>query len=264
MMLGYIVQAFALAFVICGLAVVGISIWSMIELGNLSNLASFYLPVGIIVLGTVVSLLALMICGAARRKSKCLMTFTMFLLVCIILSQLGVTIALFVSENSLINVFQTSWIALGTSNGGTQTKIDIENSFKCCGWSNSTSVADAEALKIQQCTPSATGPPEWTDYCKTVINQFIDKNLQWISIAAAALLGIEFLGLFALICMCCGVRHAKEDYESEALISDARRRRDARKEVREDPRYSYNNSSARSDYMSQPYPARNQGGWEPL
>ena len=106
-MLSWIVQTFALVFILVGLAVLGYGIYTMIALNALTHalsVSSITLPVGIIVLGAIISLFSGIICCAARRERTFMLGLTSVLLFALILAQAGVTIALFVTNYSLNTV----------------------------------------------------------------------------------------------------------------------------------------------------------------
>ena len=111
------------------------------------------------------------------------------------------------------------------------------------------------------CAPLNNGSSLYTTYCLDSFEEQIQDNTENIAIAAAVLFGVEICGLFALVCMCCSLRNAKDDHEARALISDSRRNRSEYKYAAA-PKDDYVPSNKyNSDRFPQPTPARGQGDW---
>ena len=101
-------------------------------------------------------------------------------------------------------------------------------------------------------------------YCLDSLDDQINAHTNDVAIAALILGLVEILGLLALVCMCCSLRNAKEDHDTQALISDSRRNRSDYKYAAV-PQSAYtpsaNKYASNSDRFPQPTPVRGQGDW---
>ncbi|MBY0307981.1 MAG: tetraspanin family protein, partial [Phycisphaerales bacterium] len=196
--LGCLVQVFNLAYAVGGLYLIAAAIWSMSKLRTLDLLPPFTykMPIGGIVIGSSALVLSLVICCAARPKSPWLSLCT-FLLFFFTMGVHEVALITLVALDSgeLFAEVQNNWVALGTN--GTQTKIDVETGFKCCGWSANTTLADTEAIAmVAEC---ASIPPNWTVSCNSTINHFITSQVDFNIISAFALFTLQLFSMVFLI-----------------------------------------------------------------
>ena len=193
-------------FFVAGLFIVGAGIYVMVVVGVVSDLVEDSLPIGLIVCGAAVSVVAFIGCCAARKNNKFWLTIYFTVLCAIIMAQIGITIALYIQRDHLDSNLEIAW----NDHTSMSERKPIEKHFKCCGWNNVT---------YPQCNYN------YTEACGPIIYDNISDNLLWLAIAAMVLIGIEFLGMMVACWQCCQIRAAHRHHDNKAYISSAREHR---------------------------------------
>mmetsp|Transcript_44252 Transcript_44252/g.114985 ORF Transcript_44252/g.114985 Transcript_44252/m.114985 type:complete len:235 (-) Transcript_44252:30-734(-) len=165
---------------------------SLLSTGEYSSvcetLSSF--PIGIIVLGAFVFLLAVFGCCGAMKKNSCLLIIYFILVLIILVAQLAVGIAAIAFTGSFRQAISYVW-----NQATVAQKQTIQDAFDCCGVTGET-----------------TGCTGTKDTCDVAVETLIKSN---IVIFAGVAIGVVVLEIGGLIGSCCVKAGAKSDKEKK-------------------------------------------------
>jgi len=102
--------------------------------GQINALTSTTLASGLIVIGFLIMIVAVIGCWGAMKENKILLYIYFALLIFFAIVEFSVGIAAYVKHDDLPMVASNAWTAL--YNVDTTGIFDIEKNFQCCGWTN--------------------------------------------------------------------------------------------------------------------------------
>ena len=152
------------------------------ELSELPVQVAGHTAVALIVIGAFVLVLAFFGCCGAMKESKCLLFFYWLVLLLLIVGEL--TAAGFAYKaakaSDLEDDFRQGW-----TNANATWRTDVQDSFQCCGFSNSTDM------------PGPGCEADFTSGCYGVISEDIKHAGRVVAYVAGG------IGLFEIFMLCC-------------------------------------------------------------
>jgi len=195
-------------FLISGLLLIGLGAYALIE--HVDGISETNLSIGLIVIGSLITGIALFGCCGASAENRGLLKAYFFFVFIILLAQIAIGITAYVLRNDISNYASNNW-----NNLSSQGKQDIEKGFQCCGWYNTSDRPDP--------VDCATNTTEFgfDVGCQQVVEDAIYNNLYIIGATAIAVGALE---LIVLIFSCCLIQRIPTKEEREkALLEEARR-----------------------------------------
>eukprot|EP00160_Parvularia_atlantis_P019680 Unigene782_Nuclearia_a/m.2547 Unigene782_Nuclearia_a/g.2547 ORF Unigene782_Nuclearia_a/g.2547 Unigene782_Nuclearia_a/m.2547 type:complete len:231 (-) Unigene782_Nuclearia_a:132-824(-) len=189
-------------FLVGGVLLIALGSWSLTN--YVEGISSTNLAIGLIVLGCLVTLIALVGCCGAMYESRGLLKAYFGFVLVIMLVQIALGITAYVLRDDI-----PTWASEAWTNLTPQGKADLENAFDCCGWTDSTDRASPGCM-----SDSMMG-------CEGAIVNSIEQNLFAIGVTAICVGALELL---VILFACCLIQRipTKEERE-QALLDEARR-----------------------------------------
>ena len=169
---------------------------------SVNDLSSLPLAVGIIVLGTSVTLISCFGCFGAMRENRCFLGMYILILLIIVIAQAGVGITAYVQKGKIDGSLQTAW-----SNSTDEVRNTIQKEFDCCGWLNSKDHPGSEC-------PSGNPPG-----CRDTVENYFQERLKIVGIIGLVIASIELLGLLFAFCLMKAINSSED---KERLLKEAR------------------------------------------
>lgn len=231
--LKYMLFIFLFFFLLAGLTVLGVGIWSLVVNEHYMNLLSsgaFAVTAYLLVVagGMVVVLTVIGCIGMFRENKECIMFYAIFLLL-IFLMELAAGVVAYIYNDKLHDELTTSLSETFTTNyqfdDGITSSIDsLQKEWKCCGageyadWQQSrwiienpdipNKVPDSCCITILETCGRMDHPSNiWWNGCILALEDEVEKNLV---ILGAIGLGFCALQLFGILFSCCLYFQLKE------------------------------------------------------
>jgi len=210
-------------FLLLGIALVSLGIYTKmdIEKNHLPSGRLDVVPLAIIAVGCAITVIGCVGLCAAHRESRFLLGLYLFILLLLLVGQLGSVIFGFVEKGNLPTILEKLWY----NETSPEIRQKIEARFNCCGFTSPICAND-------------TIPSNSTRTCKEVLDAFLSSKLNVVVGVAAGFFVIQSFWMGLSYCLCSGIPEHKDD-EREALLEDARNAN------RTYPTKSLHNSSAR-------------------
>mmetsp|Transcript_37336 Transcript_37336/g.96525 ORF Transcript_37336/g.96525 Transcript_37336/m.96525 type:complete len:259 (-) Transcript_37336:567-1343(-) len=159
-------------------------------------------PIGIVILGAFVFILAILGCCGAVKENRCLLVVFFIIVFVLTVAQAAVAIAAFAFTGNFITAVQVMWTKMSTSQ-----RESIERVFDCCGLS-----AEVPSPVI----PCASPVTADAGYCQDVIASLISSNVAIFAGVGVAVVFIEISGLVSSCCVRAGASKKKEEEKQGA------------------------------------------------
>ncbi|XP_004347563.1 hypothetical protein CAOG_04812 [Capsaspora owczarzaki ATCC 30864] len=204
----YLLVIFNLLFLVLGGTILGLGIYTT-QRGSIEQLKSFNLSWGLIIVGAFIFLLAFFGCCGANRESRGMLKAYFAFMIIFIAAQITIAVVAWKYSGDLDESLFDSF-----NSADTDTKNDIQNDLKCCGFWNSTDSTTTDPKNVCHIPQ-----PGYANGCYEDIKHEL-KHYANIAIGAgSAAAAIELLGLVFSCVLLSSIRR-KED--EEALLRDAR------------------------------------------
>jgi len=161
--------------------------------GQIGALTSTTLASGVIVIGVLIMLIAILGCWGAMTENKILLYIYFSLLVFFAVVEFAVGIAAYVKKDDLPTYASQLWTGLYQTDRGTLD--NIETSFQCCGWDNVTDRSVPPIGNEATCASLSQGAPS----CSVRMFDYFEDKYGDMSTASR-----EFLQTFQQTYQCCG------------------------------------------------------------
>eukprot|EP00163_Fabomonas_tropica_P005137 TRINITY_DN145_c0_g1_i3.p1 TRINITY_DN145_c0_g1~~TRINITY_DN145_c0_g1_i3.p1 ORF type:complete len:222 (-),score=69.45 TRINITY_DN145_c0_g1_i3:670-1335(-) len=207
--MGFLSKVFQLTnflFMLLGVALLGVGAYGM-KWNNVFSLLHAKLFIGLLVLGGVVLIIALLGHLGASKNSRGVLKFYWVLLFLLFTSQVVLAGYAYIQYRDINNLVEQGW-----KDASNSVRVDVQNELKCCGFNN------ANDNKGNPC-PTGNNPA-----CKGRLADFFNKNMKIMMYTAFA---VAVLELFFLAFSACVVATIPKDQiktiEEEGLIDDDQR-----------------------------------------
>lgn len=167
---------------------------------------------GACTIGVLVTVVSFFGCfGAANEKGVLLRTYFALLIILMVL-ELSVGIAAYVKKDEIPNLLGDAWIKSVSDNSTTSLRgiIQIENTFKCCGFNDINSYAVPADCAIVN---------GWTRPCFYTVTSTMVDSLNIIAGSGVGIAVIQLIGLIFSAFMF--VKIAKRDRNGENLLNES-------------------------------------------
>jgi len=171
--------------------------------GNLYGIINISIPIGIIVLGAAVSLIAFFGCCGAAKENRILLGIFVFILLILMACQIGVGIGAYVYRGHLPNEIQTAWAKVDN-----KTRFNFQQEFTCCGFFNTSDL------------PALPCPTNATMGCEPKLKTEIQDKLDIVFWSAIVIASVQVISLFLSAILICAIPN--EDEQKRALLEEAR------------------------------------------
>ncbi|XP_039955736.1 23 kDa integral membrane protein-like [Bactrocera tryoni] len=206
----YILFIFNILFVVCGILLI---VFGFILVSHIQQVGSFAqtfeansVPIAILILGCVIFIISFLgCCGAIREDTCCTMTYSVIMLV-LLLVQIALVILVWTQRAKFLNyvdqIVETIWKQHKTD----QKVMDaLQLTFNCCGVNGSTDYTlNLESIPNSCCGTNAVSCSVLDALkkpgCEEAFHSFWDKS---INIVRYAGLGVAAIELVAFIFACC-------------------------------------------------------------
>uniref|UniRef100_A0A3Q3XHS9 Tetraspanin n=1 Tax=Mola mola TaxID=94237 RepID=A0A3Q3XHS9_MOLML len=222
---------FNFIFWLCGLALIVVGVLVQVALHKsfmINDASASAIPIVLIGVGVVVFFIAFFGCCGAWKENYCMVTMFAILLTLVIIVEIAAAIVGYIYRNKVSVVVQdnlTDMISKYKNGTGefkdTVDKLQID--MKCCGVNNSSdwrylapggnTVPDSCCLNITRSCGNGTMTDPTIVYqkgCHDAVVQFLQKNIQWVIVAA---LVIAFLQIMGIVFACVLMRGIRSGYE---------------------------------------------------
>lgn len=221
----YLLFAFNFCFWLAGAAVLGVSIWVLVDddFSDVVNVAGVDIYTGsyvLIVAGCVMLIVGFAGCCGAIKESSCLLGFYFVCLLALFGLEVGIGIWAFVEYGSPEEAITDFMIKeyYGEISADTEEFLTIQQSFQCCGL-NSTCGGfkddkvvgcdcDEKDTSICDTVPTCGESQKiYVEPCIPKINQFVEDNMKIIAGVALGIGLAELIGMWIAMCLCCKVKN---------------------------------------------------------
>jgi len=173
------------------------------------------LPTGIIIVGVFLLILSVVgVWGSVKEKKSWMRTFTMILVI-LIIAEFGIGYSALAAKDTAQDLLQQSWSGVYTSDPNAASILQIEKTFRCCGFSNTTDMAVPA-----QCA-DATVSLGYQNSCWSTIGTNFKASAVGVGVAAVL---IALLQLAALVVSCCLMSRIPSESEKEGYLLEQHRR----------------------------------------
>uniref|UniRef100_A0A3Q1GVV4 Tetraspanin n=1 Tax=Acanthochromis polyacanthus TaxID=80966 RepID=A0A3Q1GVV4_9TELE len=222
---------FNFIFWLCGLALIVVGILVQVSLHKtfvIKDAATSGAPIVVISIGVVIFFIAFFGCCGAWQESYCMVTTFAVLLSLISIVEIAAAITGYVYRKKVSAIVQDSLTEMITNykNGTDQFRRavdELQEEMKCCGVNSSADwrnfAPDGDTVP-DSCCKNVTADcgvgammdaaKVYTDGCRHIMEEFLQKNLLWVIIAA---LVIAFLQIMGIVFACCLMRGIRSGYE---------------------------------------------------
>ncbi|XP_071791289.1 CD63 antigen-like [Asterias amurensis] len=223
----YLMFFFNFIFFVCGLVVI---IGGALVLTQYSEYVDFTgsmgnaIPIILIIIGVFILMTGFLGCCGAIKENYCMICTYAFIIVVILLLELGGGIAGYVLRDDIEDVVRKNMADLMpnyTSNNNTKNVFDkMQEELKCCGTNNYTdwagilptgNVPDSCCKKeTAGCGTSFKTDDINQEGCVDLLNKLLVDNIFLIAGIAVAVAVIQ---IFGVVCSCCLMKAIKSEYE---------------------------------------------------
>lgn len=205
----FIINSFVFAL---GGGLLGLGIWTLVKGNEYSDLysASTVRTVGIVLcaFGSFVALLAFLGCCGAKTENRCMLLTYMFIIIILIIAQIGCGIALFVKRGSLLDSVGNMWQEALEQNDQDKINVmsEIQSRFDCCGLYSNTEYTDYNLTVPDSCcstsnssacsTMDTSDAYRWPDGCYDSLKDWVEESA---AIVGGVLFGVAFIQILVVI-----------------------------------------------------------------
>ncbi|XP_026332455.1 CD63 antigen-like [Hyposmocoma kahamanoa] len=201
----YILFFANLFFALAGLTLLGLGIAAQVKAVDLTELGLTLAPVSSIVLGSLVFFVAFFGCCGAIRENNCmLVTYSIFMLILMIL-KITLATLIFVNLDGVLN--QIPQFLKDSFNKDPQAFHDLESSLKCCGPAGYISYMPAAFLPDSCCASTPCVPINAYSGCDIVIKDFLNTFSLVIGSIAIAIAAVELVAVIFGLCLASHIRN---------------------------------------------------------
>ncbi|KAL0879097.1 hypothetical protein ABMA27_004054 [Loxostege sticticalis] len=209
----YILFFANLFFALAGLVLLGLGIAVQLQVKDVVNIAHLDLnlaPISSMVVGVLVFLIAFFGCCGAIRESNCLLvTFSIFMIILMILKT-ALAVVIFVGIDGVIEQVPT-WLKQAFADDRVAFR-EIETTFSCCGPTGALSY-----LNVSLPDSCCAAPPCYVGNayygCDGIIQNFIHTFGMLIGIVAIVIVAIELVAAVFGLCL---ANHVRNKYRRRA------------------------------------------------
>ncbi|XP_045773454.1 23 kDa integral membrane protein-like [Maniola jurtina] len=205
----YILFFANLFFALAGLALLGLGVAVQLQVAQVEDVLKgspvFQLtPIGAIVLGCIVFVVAFFGCCGAIRESNCmLITYAIFMIVLMVL-KIALATLIFVKQDQLLDDIPT-WLAEAFAKDR-QGFMEIQQSFSCCGVTGPESYLNV-MLPESCCAGTPCTIVNAHPGCNKVLSEFFKTFGLAIGVVAIVVVAVELVAVVFGLCLANHVRN---------------------------------------------------------
>eukprot|EP00455_Lapot_gusevi_P019594 TRINITY_DN2092_c0_g1_i2.p1 TRINITY_DN2092_c0_g1~~TRINITY_DN2092_c0_g1_i2.p1 ORF type:complete len:256 (-),score=98.41 TRINITY_DN2092_c0_g1_i2:229-996(-) len=169
------------------------------------------LPVGVLVLGVFMMVIAFMGCCGAKRESRALLGIYSLILIILIVCQIGVGIAIYAKQDDAPDALRSAWD--GANNW---QRTVIQDSLECCGLEiyNLTQpvgvIKPITGLAGQPCPDPIKYPKSVGKTCLSIMVEKIRSSYVTVGVVAIVFALLQIIGFMFALCLIRGIRLARD------------------------------------------------------
>ncbi|CAH0727254.1 unnamed protein product, partial [Brenthis ino] len=200
----YILFFANLFFALSGLVLIGLGVAVELRVSQVVDIFEesqiFQLtPIGAMVVGSIVFIVAFFGCCGAIRESNCmLITYAIFMIVLMIL-KIALSVLIFVKQEDLISDIPR-WLNKAFSED-VNAFHEIERAFLCCGPEGPTSYLTKLSLPDTCCASPPCNPLTSYNGCNAIISEFFETFGLAIGVVAIVIVSIELVAVVFGLCL---------------------------------------------------------------
>jgi CD63 antigen len=223
----YLMFFFNFIFFVCGIAIIvgGALVFTKYNdyvdfTGSMGNA----IPIVLLVIGVFILCTGFLGCWGALKENYCMIGTFAFIIVILLLAELGGGIAGYVLRDDIKNAIDDNMNDLlpkYTTQNATKKLFDgMQQDFKCCGADNYTQWYDVFGedrvpdscckTELRNCGLNPNTTDIYTEGCFLALYDFLEDN---IIVIAAIAIAIAVIQIFGVVCSCCLMKSIKSEYE---------------------------------------------------
>ncbi|XP_063698601.1 23 kDa integral membrane protein-like isoform X2 [Culicoides brevitarsis] len=209
---------FNLLCVIGGIAFVALGGLILAKAGDIENALkehnTYSVPIGLIIVGSIIFVIAFFGCCGAVRESQCMTMTYAFFIFCLIVLQVVAACVIFVYQDDFRKGLEKGVRELFDNVQGNREAVDaMQKALQCCGsegpdfWSILPSSC-CETQIVGTCTKINA----YQRGCVSKLREYAVDYSNYIAYVALGVAGVELLGLIFACCLATSIRNEKRRY----------------------------------------------------